>query len=67
MAKSAAEQSEEGGKSKKKLIIIIVAVLVLLIGAGVGAFLFMGGTKRKFRLKRNRLPWKYRLSKSDPW
>jgi len=41
--KEAAEQSEEGGGSKKKLIIIVAAVLVLLIGAGVGAFLFLGG------------------------
>ena len=40
--KDAAEQSEAGG-SKKKLIIIIAAVMVVLIGIGVGAFLFMGG------------------------
>ena len=36
------ENAEEGG-SKKKLIMVIVAVLVLLTGAGVGAFLFLGG------------------------
>lgn len=47
MAKKEAEESEEGGGSKKKLIIIIAAVLVLLIGAGVGAFLFLGGEKEE--------------------
>ncbi len=36
------ENAEEGG-SKKKLIMVIVAVLLLLTGAGVGAFLFLGG------------------------
>ena len=40
--KDTAEQPEKGGGSKKKLIIIIAAVLVLLIGAGIGIFLFMG-------------------------
>lgn len=39
--KDEAAQSAESG-SKKKLIIIIAAV-VLLIGVGVGVFLFMGG------------------------
>lgn len=47
MAKDAAGKSEESGGSKKKLIIIIAAVLVLLIGAGVGAYLFMGGKDNK--------------------
>ena len=40
--KETAEQPEAGG-SKKKLIIIIAAALVVLIGVGVGVFLFMGG------------------------
>lgn len=43
----AKEQPEKGGKSKKKLLIIIAAVLVLLIGAGVGVFLFKGGDDMK--------------------
>jgi len=45
MAKKEAADSGESGGSKKKLIIIIAAVLVLLIGVGVGAFLFLGGEK----------------------
>jgi flagellar FliL protein len=47
MAKDAAEKPGEGGGSKKKLIIIIAAVLVVLIGAGVGAFMFLGGEDEK--------------------
>ncbi len=43
MAKDAAKQPEEGGGSKKKLIMIIAVVLVVLIGAGIGAALFLGG------------------------
>ena len=44
--KDAAEQPEAGG-SKKKLIIIIAAAVVLLIGIGVGVFMFMGGEEEK--------------------
>jgi flagellar FliL protein len=44
--KDAAEQPDAGG-SKKKLIIIIAAAVVLLIGIGVGVFLFMGGEEEK--------------------
>lgn len=40
--KETIEESEEDRGSKKKLI-VVVAVLVLLIGAGVGAYLFLPG------------------------
>ena len=40
--KEAVEQPEDGGSSKK-MIIIIAAAVVLLIGIGVGVFMFMGG------------------------
>lgn len=44
--KDAAEQPPAGG-SKKKLIIIIVAAVVLLVGIGVGVFMFMGGEEEQ--------------------
>lgn len=47
MAKKDAAEQPEGGGSKKKLIIIIAAVVILLIGAGVGAFLSLGGEDEK--------------------
>ena len=47
--KETTEQPEESG-SKKKLIIIIAAVLVVLIGAGIGAFLFLGGEEEPVKI-----------------
>ena len=44
MAKKDAPEAAEGG-SKKKLIIIGAVTLVLLIGIGIGAFLYLGGDK----------------------
>lgn len=43
MAKKDTAEKPEAGGSKKKLIIIIAAAVVLLIGIGVGVFMFMGG------------------------
>lgn len=43
MAKQDTAEQPEAGGSKKSLIIIIAAALVVLIGVGVGVFLFMGG------------------------
>ncbi|MBD1400436.1 flagellar basal body-associated FliL family protein [Pelovirga terrestris] len=40
MAKEPAKKTEEAGKSRIKMIIIIVASVVLLIGVGIGAYLF---------------------------
>jgi flagellar FliL protein len=47
MARKDTEEQPEAGGSKKKLIIIIAATLVVLIGAGVGVFLFMGTEKQE--------------------
>lgn len=43
MAKEAAKKTDEGAGSKKKQIIIIAVGLVLLIGVGIGAYLFFSG------------------------
>jgi len=47
MAKRDTAEQPEAGGSKKKLIIIVAAAVVLLIGIGVGVFLFMGGEKEE--------------------
>jgi flagellar protein FliL len=45
MAKEPAKKTEEGGGSRTKMMIIIAVGVVLLIGVGIGAYLFFSSDK----------------------
>jgi len=46
MAKEPAKKTEEAGGSKTKMMVIIAVSVVLLIGAGIGAYLFFSSDNK---------------------